>query len=520
MWEPVSPSSARDDLRDRPRPPTARARRRRRAAAVGRVLARLAVLVLAGCSDGDGDGDGGADAAVELDAAVDAADAGGSLCGDTQPLGEDDVASGTRLCARCSVGDGARRCDGFHDALLGLPCQVSLTSQGYRCLSGARAATVFTDGACTQPLFETLPGPSCEPPPARLSTASNACEGPVIDRLYRPGPVVTPSIIYESSGGPVGTGSCVRSTTVPGATYRAAVDVSLADYVRFDLVEEPGPARLHARRLVGSDGSSFPSSLLDTALASTCVATSRGTTHRCRPDAVHASLRADESCATPLLPWLPACPAPRFIDERGALFATEPTPQPSNWYVPEFPQACAVEPAIGGLDYYTAGAELPDEDQVELTLAPRDTGGRLQPMAYAAPGFSRDTPLIFDRTLQTPCVPARAADDSLRCRPPPCYVEVLNLYADDACTQRVAGMKRFVLCLVDPPLPLMLRSLPPDAACTTGGTTWRRGALLTDPIYVRLPGGECTPNTSTTPLYALGAELTPDEMAPMTELAP
>jgi len=150
--------------------------------------------------------------------------------------------------------------------------------------------------------------------------------------------------------------------------------------------------------------------------------------------------------------------------------------------------------------------------QDEVVTAPRDIGQRIRPLAITAGPFQRDVGL-HDALLDGRCRYDVDVDGIPRCAPEPSYT-VETYYADPQCTVLIDVMR----------YQYSAHSVPNPFAATRGSEPpwlrapyYRRGALVTEPVYLRFPDSPCFAYTNPPAFYRVAGVVQLADLAVLTE---
>jgi hypothetical protein len=416
-----------------------------RSISVFSVLALVGAGFIACSSDESPASPGSADAGATTDAATDAATdpADGSDGATTNGNGGTGWVSGTRLRAVLQVAGTVKRFVRWHDTQLAIDCKYAVAADSQiRCIPDAIQA-VYDDAACTSAVVSLS---KAEPTPAYVSGPFHgfACgKGP---DYFAPGTAYTPTSLYYWDGTSCQPGSAVDAAN---NTYvHLGSPVAPSTFAGKTDAVDPRGARLSAKQYVGADGSKQDATLLDSARGG-AACDARETTSKayyCTPSAL-AYLEAffsDAACTTTPVAFYPdyaqtTCNAvPTAIqDSSGAatpstLFYELGAKVTSSIYQGA-PGSCT--PFVSSSSFYAKGAPIALSSLASLSVANEGadrmqlTIARTETRAFAADlGF-------YDGQEQTTCSGQLATDGQQRCIP---YSNVvLNLFADDTCTQGV-----------------------------------------------------------------------------------
>jgi len=322
--------------------------------------------------------------------------------------------SGPRLRARLLIGGGDPIFYGWHDAQLDTDCQAALAADGIeRCMPyRVRAADIYSDASCTQPLALTYPA-TCGKDTYAFTDSGNGAHAFPIAAPYT-------GQIYTMAG------SCMPTSLPTGQlAFKLGAEEPSSSFVASSYTRQTIGNFMHSFNDF-SDGASID---IGTLILSTTscypFATELGTV-RCRTGAKRAThAYSDGGCMQPILAWArtPYDPMstsllevfpPQACDSTYTLYQTIADVTAPQYWVKDA-LGCPMITTPTNVVLYTA-TEIADPAPIG-TLARGPDRGRIGTFYWTGPDNVAIPVGNFDQSTGAPCTPFNAADGVLRCLP-------------------------------------------------------------------------------------------------------
>ncbi len=433
--------------------------------------------------------------------------------------GSDLAQSGSRLKIRWATSaDGQTMVIGYRDTQLNVDCNFQRTADGalhclpYGAVGTSLVPSYFADASCTQAVVYTSLT-YCAPPTLAEALDSSVC--PVRYHLFQLGAESHPAKIYYRSSS--GTGCASMTVSASMHVHPLAAEITAAAYVKADVTADPGTGVVQ-NVLRATDGLVVPYGMHDVGNGEDCYPMPMGAETRCLPSRTGYEYGyADSACSQRLYTvGDPACGMPRFglgLAADGCTAQLTTLTGSSSTAYWKSGATCSALTGTGSTPLFTGSAAVPASTFPAAAVALVGTG-RLQRRTFTWPGGLVEPYDFYDSQLGEACLTwATAADGTARCIPTTPGLYASAYYADASCTQRLAG--RSGSCATTPKYAYSMET----PACYGGAYQARSfavGALHTGTVYSGGPGS-CTATTSPpSPLYRLGAEVLPSQMAAFT----
>jgi hypothetical protein len=414
--------------------------------------------------------------------------------------------SGSRLRARLLVGDGDPIFYGWHDTQLASDCQPAIAADGQeRCLPfRARADTMFSDPACTQPLALVYKA-TCGHDTYAFAQTAQTHEYP-IGALYT-------GTAYSNQAG------CTASAPPANTELHVIGGEALPSlFVASNYDQRMVGSFMHSFN-VFADGASQDIGILNIP-DGPCrpTATALGPS-RCRANALQAQIAyTDASCTQQVLLWVrqvydpPTASqlivlTPDACNTSYQLYQTIAQVTPATYYQ-QTVAGCTGTTTASNTILYTATA-ISDPFPVGTVIrGPRR--GRIGTLYWRGPDDVDVEVGKFDQDLGNPCVPFNGADGVLRCLPAAPSSE--TAYPNGTCAGTTTAV--YASCFGATPV-----NGPTYTSCIDG---WRVHGFATQYESASLDfDGTCTPLSlpgGTAVGAPLGSELPPSMFPPLTEM--
>ncbi len=369
------------------------------------------------------------------------AGAGVGMCsGSTNQTG------GTRLKGQFWVtAEGDRAWESWWDTELNAACDFNGASDGsMRCIPNNwnDSREVFSDAACTQPVYTRMEIGPCTPADYIMGLAGGTCEVPGGYAFWQLGAKASPTAVFSKTA----EGGCVADVLPEQPLYAKGAEVPPTTFLEGQRTVFDAPTSVKTWGIAASDGSKTVWGWQDTKLADQrCYfqPAEDGKT-RCLPTSYGFSGYSDSMCSMPTVAVEASC---------------DPNPKPAGFMLQPPDYECVAapwrafkvgEPYTGGQYRGTADSCLPSAGTAppgtylttpaapETFLAVNATvdesdPGRLKPRYYDAGSDGCWFHNFWDAELKTACGFAEATDMKQRCLPAPAVV-VFPLYSDAQCS--------------------------------------------------------------------------------------
>lgn len=438
--------------------------------------------------------------------------------------------SGTRLqAAYRDGGPGARLFTAWQDTELGMDCFVRQIEPGrWACLPTYLASIVYLDEACTQPAFQWESCGSKAPGAYVMSGSGDSCAPGSSDLAYEVGASVVQDHVYAA-------GSCDRLDFFEDRTFYRATARPTSDFVSFTAEHLPVGDGLGVRNLVGADGSSQITAMINTEHDQVCRSQTLGKDYA--PYCLHGDAayhfgtrHSDAGCTQGDVAHsfgTGTCDPPAYA----LTYETEPTCNyryavlhelgesldPSSVYSGS-PGACF--PAPDTQSYWAVGDPAGD---VLPALTERYLGdGRLQLATWTTASGDPLTPAAFrwyDTSLGIVCGVYDTKSHGARCLPSVFQAHAgFGEFADAACTERVMRWPSDPCLAQEPPT---LAALYEADGCTSWPLYDLReiGALHEGTVYYSGGTKSCKPiERKGDVFYRFGKSVSAAVYAPLPEV--